>query len=257
MMKQHAHRPADELCSIFLPMLVKRTRAEEWARYWQPRLGCPVKLVTMKDGKTGEILEINHGLVTDPFPERGINYPWQAEADDALTKGRRTWANDGTNGEKSAKSAPQPEPIPEPEAQPEVVPRRALGATATAPGRRALPPQRSEAGEAPSASSAPPRRRLSAVPAPTTPTGKAKAGNAAPTPSKVAGAGERGDGAIRPRPGTKAAAIVDALKRRDGATLDELKKIADGSVGVAYIQKLAGIAKLQFHDLGNKRYRLT
>lgn len=101
MMSLNKGRSTTERCIVYIDKVVNRVKAEEWARYWQPRFGAPLKLMVVEKQQDGhwkiiDRLPINNGEMDDPFPARAINYPWQSEDAEHLAANTQTWAHDAT-----------------------------------------------------------------------------------------------------------------------------------------------------------------
>lgn len=213
-------------CYIWMTKPVNIANAIEWAAYWSPRIGTPIRLAfqTGKDDKKKwEHIIVDHVLASDPFPQRAIDYPWKVTEAEAMAN-RKQWYMPPPVA-KEPPAAVEGEP-PNADAKAVVAAPQGDSAPGKPPGAAKSAPQPSAAGKAA--------------------TGKVR--RTVPSEQPAAPGARK-----NPRPGTKAFAIVAACERKQGATKDEIVAANDGTwPGDAYLRKLAGIAKLDLSVVGNK-----
>jgi hypothetical protein len=264
--KEAPLEPGTEECAIWISRWVDRRDAERWARYWQPQIGVPIRLVC----KNGIQIPIDHGLikagvVTDAkgnvVPECAINAPWKAREQQQLAEAENKAGNLVTFPAKD-KSAEVAKQTPAP-----AVPKPAMIVMAKPPGPRkpveisdfgawspqvvtAKSPQAIDKGRAKAAKFAAADTALGLAM-------KAAVAKKAAAPTRAAPvkAPRKGEAPEGP---TKTEQINALLSRPKGATLAEVQVITQWPAGKAYLQRRADIAKRELvavGPVGDKRFK--
>jgi hypothetical protein len=234
----------DDRVFIWISSSIPRKHAEVWLRYWQPRIGSTMRMVSK--GKNGEwpAVDFMRTAIDPNAPHVPLNEPWLALEE----KREFYWPTSASNN--AAKSQPVAT-VPDTDAAP-------ADPTPAKPVARRQPKvttgvQRRTPATAEPAAPAPVARR----PVPAEPHRKRRqeaaihARVAAAAPSTKA----KATGSVKPP--TKSALLIEACKSaKNGLTMKEMAAVTGWGVGISFLTRLATSANLQIVDHSNGRFSL-